>query len=380
MFKRLIALVFVVAMVGAACGDSGDDTTPTTTGDTTVDTPAPTDPTPTTGDVGQGAGGTLAAVQQRGTLICGVSGSAVAFSETQPDGTVTGFDADWCRAVAAAVLGDSNAVEFRPLTAAERFEALNNGEVDVLMRNTTWTQSRDTDIGMDFGPTTYYDGQQLMGLKSRFSADSTLADVDGAVLCTNAGTTTEKNITEGAAQAGATIVLETVETFPEAMEKFQAGQCDLVTTDGSGLVGNKATLDTNDEWVIFPSSPISKEPLGPVYRSNDSQWGDVVNWTVYAAIIADENGVTSGNVADKLAELTPTHDDTPSEIGRLLGLSGELQTAMGLSADAFFNSIQQVGNYDEIYSRNLNPVGLIRDGSLNASFTNFGLIYAPPAR
>ena len=190
-------------------------------------------------------------------------------------------------------------------------------------------------------------------------------------MCTNAGTTTEKNITEGAAIAGATITLETVETFPEAMEKFISGSCDLTTTDGSGLVGNKATQDTNDEWVIFPRAPISKEPLGPVYRQNDSQWGDIVNWTVYATIIADENGVTSAN-ADQ-------NDERP-EISRLFGGDGELQSKMGLSPDAFFQVITQVGNYDEIFTRNLNPVGLFREGTFNAPFNEGGMIFAPPAR
>lgn len=374
MIKRLMLLLAVLTLVAAACGGSSDSEETTTTAATTDGTTETTaGSTDGGGDAGQGAeGGTLAAVQARGKLVCGISGSAVAFSETQSDGSATGFDADYCRAVAAAALGDANAVEFRALTAAERFEALKNNEIDILIRNTTWTQSRDTDIGMDFAPTTFYDGQQVMGRRDAgFTEDSTLGDIDGAILCTNAGTTTEKNITEGAAIAGATITLETVETFPEAMEKFISGSCDLTTTDGSGLVGNKATQDTNDEWVIFPRAPISKEPLGPVYRQNDSQWGDIVNWTVYATIIADENGVTSAN-ADQ-------NDERP-EISRLFGGEGELQSKMGLSPDAFFQVITQVGNYDEIFTRNLNPVGLFREGTFNAPFNEGGMIFAPPAR
>jgi general L-amino acid transport system substrate-binding protein len=371
MIKRLTVLLAVLALVVAACGGTDEDATPD---ETTVTTAAPDTTAGGGGDVGQDTGGnTLAAVQARGTLICGVSGSAVAFSETQPDGSATGFDADYCRAVAAAVLGDANAVEFRALTAAERFEALKNNEIDVLIRNTTWTQSRDTDIGMDFAPTTYFDGQQLMGKRSfGFSEASLIGDIDGAVVCTNAGTTTEKNVTEGAQVSGATITLETVETFPEAMEKFQAGTCDLVTTDGSGLVGQKATLDANDEWVIFPAAPISKEPLGPVYRQNDSQWGDIVNWVIYATIIADEKGLTSANASDESL--------WDPEATRLFGGAEQLQSAMGLAPDAFLQVILQVGNYDEIYAANLNPVGLVRDGSLNARFNEGGMIYAPPAR
>jgi len=374
MIKRLAVLLAVLAMVAAACGGTSEtDDATTTTAAVTDDTTATTAGDDDGGDVAQGTeGGTLATVLARGKLICGVSGSAVAFSETQPDGSATGFDADYCRALAAAVLGDANLVEFRSLTAAERFEALKNNEIDVLMRNTTWTQSRDTDIGLDFAPTTFYDGQQVMGRRADgFTEDSTLADVDGAILCTNAGTTTEKNITEGAALFGAEIILETVEQFPEAMEKFQAGTCDLVTTDGSGLVGNKATQDPGDEWVVFPRAPISKEPLGPVYRQNDSEWGDVVNWTVYATIIADEKGITSANIDS--AEWDP-------EVGRLFGGEGELQTKMGLNADAYYQTVKQVGNYDEIFARNLNPVGLFREGTFNAPFNQGGMVYAPPAR
>jgi general L-amino acid transport system substrate-binding protein len=370
MWKRLAVLLAVLALVAVACGDS-EESEPS---DSTTTTAAQTDP----GPVGQTDGETLAAVQARGVLRCGVSGSAVAFSETQPDGSATGFDADYCRAVAAAVLGDATKVEFRALTAAERFDVLKAGEIDVLIRNTTWTQDRDAGlVAIDFAPTTYYDGQQLMGVSSKFSASSGPSDVDGAILCTNAGTTTEKNITEWAKVGGAAIVLETVETFPEAMEKFKQGSCDLVTTDGSGLVGNKVTEEragtiAEGDWVIFPTAPISKEPLGPAYRENDSEWADVVNWVVYATIIADEKGVTSANI-DSSRDVDP-------EAARLFGGEGELQTKMGLSADAFYQVIKQVGNYDEIYAKNLNPVGLFREGSLNARFNEGGMIYAPPAR
>ncbi|MCP3857531.1 MAG: amino acid ABC transporter substrate-binding protein [Actinomycetia bacterium] len=321
-------------------------------------------------------GDLLTTVKDRGTLKCGVSGTAVAFSETQADGSVTGFDADYCRAVAAAVLGDATAIEFVALTAAERFTAVQTGDVDVLMRNTTWTQSRDTDLAMDFGPTTYYDGQQIMGRKADgFTSSSTVADLEEAIVCTNAGTTTEKNIADAADAAGVTITLSTGEDFVSAMEGLENGSCDVVTTDGSGLVGEKATRDTNDEWVIFPASPISKEPLGPTYGQNDSQWADVINWVVYATIIADENDVTSANAQDMAAN-PPT-----VEIGRLLGSDdGQLQTLMGLEADAFLQVILQVGNYDEIYTNNLGPVGLSRSGSPNAGYLDGGLIYAPPAR
>ncbi len=371
MLKRLSVLLIVLALVAAACGDDGTTTTETTAATTETTAAADDDG----GDVGGAEGGILAAVQARGVLKCGVNGVAVAFSIQEPDGSITGFDADYCRYIAAAVLGDANAVEFTPLTAAERFTAVQTGAVDVLIRNTTWTQSRDTDVGMDFAPTTYYDGQQVMAREADgFSGTSGITDLEGAVVCTNAGTTTEKNITEVTGALGVNITLNTFEDFNQVMDQFLAGACDAVTTDGSGLVGRKATQQPDGEtWHIFPPAPISKEPLGPVTLQNDSQWLDVVKWAVFSSIIFDEKGVTSANAAGMV-------DSEDGEIVRLLGGEGELQTAMGLSADAWLNAVTQVGNYDEIYARNLNPVGLFREGSFNASYLDGGLIYAPPAR
>ena len=319
----------------------------------------------------------LDTIIDRGELKCGVSGSAVAFSETQPDGSQTGFDADYCRAVAAAIFGDASAVEFVPLTAAERFTAVQTGAVDVLMRNTTWTQGRDSEVGMDFGPTTYYDGQQLMAKASdNYSSASQVSDIGGSVVCTNAGTTTEQNITDAATAAGVEITLNTFEDFDFITTNFIQGACDIITTDGSALVGRKANQQPDDEeWVIFPATPISKEPLGPTYGQNESRLADIVNWTVYATIIADEKDITSANIDSRLGD-----GSLDAEAVRLLGGEGELQTAMGLSADAFYEVISQIGNYDEIYARHLNPVGLTREGSANASWLDGGLIFAPPAR
>ena len=372
---KLLAMFLTIGVVAAACGSDsdGDDAAPATTAAAVAETTAAP---ATTAEVEVVAGGSLLdAVQARGTLNCGVSGSAVAFSETQADGSVTGIDADFCRAVAAAVLGDAGAVNFVALTASERFTAVQTGDVDVLMRNTTWTQSRDSSVGMDFGPTTYYDGQQLMArVSDGFSGSSSVADIDGSVVCTNVGTTTEKNIAEAALLAGAEITLLGFETSDEVYETFIAGGCDITTTDGSALVGRKAKLQPADqEWVIFPATPISKEPLGPTYGQNDSAWADAVNWTVYAMIIMDEYGVTSANVDATCAT-------AEAEVARLCGGDGELQTAMGLSADAFHQVIKQVGSYGEVYDRNLNPVGLYREGSANAGWLDGGLIYSPPAR
>jgi general L-amino acid transport system substrate-binding protein len=318
----------------------------------------------------------LETVRSRGVLNCGVYGAAVAFSETQPDGSTTGFDADYCRALSIVMLGDADAVNFVPLTSAERFTALQTGVIDVLVRNTTWTQSRDGDLAFDFAPVTFYDGQQLMGRASDgFDAASTVADIAGATVCATAGTTTEKNIADAADAAGVEIKLATFEDLDIITDSFINGSCDLMTTDGSGLVGRKAKQEGDQEWVIFPAAPFSKEPLAPVYLPNQSTFGDIVNWTVYATIIFDEKGITSANVDDLLAG-----GELDAEAVRLLGGEGELQSKMGVAPDAFYEVVRQIGNYDEIYTRNLEPVGLRRAGTPNARWTDGGLIYAPPAR
>jgi general L-amino acid transport system substrate-binding protein len=380
---RALALLFAVTLIAASCGDDEDDAEvtaePTEAAAPDPDATEPAETTTTVEDVVDDTqdGDLLDTVLDRGELNCGVSGSAVAFSETQPDGSQTGFDADYCRAVAAALFGDAGAVVFTPLTAAERFTAVQTGEVDVLMRNTTWTQSRDTEVGMDFGPTTYYDGQQLMARESAgFSGASQVADIAGAIVCTNAGTTTEQNIADAADAAGIEMRLTTFEDFDQVTENFINGACDVITTDGSALVGRKANQQpAGENWVIFPATPISKEPLGPTYGQNQSRFADVVNWTVYATIIADEKGITSDNVDDMAAS------PPDAEAARLLGAADdEQQSNMGLPADAFYQVIAQVGNYDEIYARHLNPVGLTREGSANAGWLDGGLIYAPPAR
>ena len=322
-------------------------------------------------------GNLLRTVQERGRLVCGVSGTRVIFSETQPDGSVVGVDADYCRVVAAALFGDADAVEFVSLTTGERFAALQSGHIDVLFRSTTWTQSRDTAVGLDFGPVIYYDGQQLMARAADgYSPSSGVADIAGAVVCALAGTTTEQNVSDAADAAGIDITLTTLEDFDAIVENFILGACDIATADGSALAGRKAKQQPDDqEWVIFPATPFSKEPLAPVYPQNQSPFGDVVNWAVYATIIADEKGITSDNV-DDMAVSPPD-----AEAARLLGVADdEQQTNMGLAPDAFYQAISQVGNYGEILARHLGPAGLTRAGSVNASWRDGGLIYAPPAR
>ena len=264
----------------------------------------------------------------RGELVCGVSGTRVIFSETQPDGSVVGVDADYCRVVAAALFGDAGAVEFVSLTTGERFTALHTGVIDVLIRSTTWTQSRDTELGLDFGPVIYYDGQQLMARAGDgfTGATSGVADIAGAVVCALAGTTTEQNVSDAADAAGIDITVTTFEDFDQITENFIQGACDVITADGSALAGRKAKQQPDDqEWVIFPATPISKEPLAPVYPQNQSRFADVVNWAVYATIIADEKGITSRPTSPRWRPTRPTRRRT-SLLG---GSEGVLQDEHG---------------------------------------------------
>ena len=375
---RLLPALAVAAWIVSACGDPDPRNT---AGTEPASAPASqtTEPETAASDVvdDSGDGDLLRTVQERGRLVCGVSGTRVIFSETQPDGSVVGVDADYCRVVAAVILGDADAVEFVSLTTGERFAALQSGHIDVLFRSTTWTQSRDTAVGLDFGPVIYYDGQQLMARAADgYSPSSDVADLAGAVVCALAGTTTEQNVSDAADAAGIDITLTTLEDFDAIIENFIQGACDVATADGSALAGRKAKQQPDDqEWVIFPATPISKEPLAPVYPQNQSRFGDVVNWAVYATIIADEKGITQANV-DAMAA-----DPPDAEAARLLGASDdEQQSNMGLAPGAFHQAIAQVGSYGEILARHLEAAGLTRTGSPNASWLDGGLIYAPPAR
>ncbi len=311
-------------------------------------------------------GDTLAAVQARGVLNCGVNGQLPGFSGLESDGSFTGFDVDYCHAVAAAVLGDGDAVEFFPLTAPQRFDVLASGEIDLLIRNTTYTVSRDTDLGNNFAPPTFYDGQGFM-----VRADSgigSVADLDGASICVGTGTTTELNLADTFAARGINFEPVVFETTDETFAAYDAGRCDAVTTDLSGLASRRTTLGNPSDHNIL-SEAISKEPLGPVVRHGDDNWYDIVKWTVYATFFAEEAGITSGNVG--------SFDRSDPEVDRFLG---EISTKFGLDAGAFAAAIGAVGNYGEIYDRNVGPLGIAREGGLNASFQNGGLLYAPPFR
>jgi len=324
------------------------------------------------GDAAPAAGAnTLAEVQDRGTLNCGVSGALVGFSYVEEDGSLTGFDWEYCRAIAAAALGDADAVEGRTATSTERFPILQSGEIDVLVRNTTWTVSRDTSLGFNFAPTTFYDGQGMMVRKE--SGITTLQDLEGGTVCVGAGTTTEKNLADVFRQLG--IEYEAVVfTDPDAPRlAYDEGRCDGWTTDKSGLVSNKTLMTNPDEHTILGET-MSKEPLGPLVRHGDDNWFDIVKWTVNCTILAEDLGVDSSNVDDMLGS------DNPA-ILNLLGVEGDLGQAMSLNNDFCYQVIKQVGSYADIYDATLGPdtpVGLPR--GTNAQWTDGGILYSPPFR
>ena len=338
--------------------------------------PAATAPAATAAPAGAAApqtqaGGRLQAVKSRGKLICGVNGSLPGFSNLEPDGSFSGFDADFCRVVAAAIFGDPKAVEFRPLSTQERFTALQSGQVDVLFRNTTWTISRDTSVGLDFGPTTFYDGQSIM---VRRDVDATtLEDLEGATICVQSGTTTELNLTDQFRARGINFQPVVFEELDPTYQAYAEGRCDAVTSDRSQLVARRTVLPNPDEHVILDVT-ISKEPLGPAVAQGDSQWFDVVKWSVYATIQAEEFGINSTNLQQFLNSENP-------DIRRFLGTEGELGQGLGLTNDFTQKIIQGVGNYGEIYSRNLGPdTPFNLDRGLNKLWTEGGLLYSPPFR
>lgn len=312
------------------------------------------------------------AIRERGELRCGVNANLPGFGYVDESGAYQGFDIDFCKALAAAVLGDSNAVVYRPLTAGERPTALQSGEIDVLIRNTTWTSSRDTAWGADFAPTTFFDGQGFMVRKD--SGINSLRDFEGRSICVQSGTTTETNLGTTMAGLGVQFTPVIFETSPVLVSAYDDGQCDGWTTDSSGLVSLQQTLRVPDDHKILPVL-ISKEPLGPAVLHGDDQWFDIVKWTVYALFNAEEYGVTQGNVGDMLVSARDP------QVLRLLGAPGNetYVEQLGLSADAFYRAIEAVGNYGEIFDRHLGSgsvFGLER--GLNAQYYDGGLLYGYP--
>lgn len=318
-----------------------------------------------------GGGDTLGTVQDRGKLICGVHGGSPGFAFVEEDGTISGFDWDFCRAVAAAVLGDSEAVQARPATSQERFPVLQSGEIDVLIRTTTWTISRDTAVGTNFAPTTFYDGQGMMVRADSGITD--LSDFEGRSVCVSAGTTTEKNLADVFRSLGIDYESVVFDDRPAAFAAYNSGRCDGMTSDKSALIGGKTLMDNPDDHVILEVT-MSKEPLGPVVRHGDDNWFDIVKWTVNCTFEAEELGITSANVDDMLGSDDP-------KILNVLGVEGDLGQAMGLNNSWCADVIRQVGNYAEIYNANLGPDTQYNvPRGVNNSWIDGGLLYSPPFR
>jgi general L-amino acid transport system substrate-binding protein len=293
------------------------------------------------------------------------------FAAPDANGNMQGFDVSLCRAIAVAVLGDAQAVEFVPLTSQTRFTALAAGEVDVLVRNSTWTFSRDNDLGLDFVGVNYYDGQAFM--VNRDLGVSSARELDGATVCIQTGTTTELNLADFFRVNNMSYEPVPVATNAEGQQQYLAGACDVYTTDMSGLAATRATFENASEHVILPET-VSKEPLGPVVRHGDNQWADIVRWTLMGMIAAEEFGVTSANVM----ELAAAPTDNP-QLNRMLGTEGDLGAMLDLSSDWLVNVIAAVGNYGEVFEQNIGEntaVGLAR--GLNALWTEGGLQYSMP--
>ncbi|WBU51840.1 amino acid ABC transporter substrate-binding protein [Paracoccus sp. SCSIO 75233] len=317
-------------------------------------------------------GDTLAEVKARDELNCGVNPGLVGFASPDANGNWTGFDISLCKAVAAAVLGDSSKVRYVPLTGQTRFTGLSSGEVDLLARNSTWTFSRDTDLTLDFAGINYYDGQGFM--VPRELGVSSAKELDGATICIQTGTTTELNLADYFSANNMSYQPVNIESNAEGEQQYMAGACDAYTTDASGLAATRAAFANPQDHVILPEI-ISKEPLGPVVRHGDNNWGDIVRWTLYALIAAEEYGVTSANIE----ELSKSSENP--EVQRLLGITGDLGAMIGLDNEWAKRAIMAGGNYGEIFAATIGeqtPIGLAR--GLNAQWTQGGLMYAMPFR
>ena len=310
-------------------------------------------------------------IKSRGKLICGVSGEVPGFSFVGTDGKYGGIDVDVCRAIAAALFDNPDAVEFRNLNAKERFTALQTGEVDILSRNTTWTLSRDTSQGLEFAPVVFYDGQAIMVRKN--SNIKSLADLKGKAICVQTGTTTEQNLADQMRKRGITYKPVVFEDINITFATYAEGRCDGITADRSALVSRRTTLPKPDDNIIL-NEVLSSEPLAPAVAKGDTKWGDTVKWVVYSLVKAEELGINSQN----LAQFTNSNDP---DIKRFLGTEGNLGEGIGLTKDFAAKIVKHVGNYAEIYDRNLGPktkLNLAR--GQNQLWTKGGLLYSPPFR
>ncbi len=372
-YFALLALVIVASMVLSACGGAAPTAAPPAETSAPEPTTAPAAPAPAQVEfTAPGYGGTLTTVKERGMLICGVNSQVPGFGYVDAAGAFSGLDVDYCRAVAAAIFGDPEKVEFRPVTASERFTALQSGEIDILSRNTTWSLQRDTELNGNFVHTTYYDGQGMMVPKDSGITD--LAGLDGGTICVQTGTTTELNLADVFAAQGIAYTPAVFDNADNTFAAYAEGRCDAVTTDKSGLVARRAVLPDPENHVILDVT-ISKEPLGPMVRHGDDQWFDIAQWTVFAMISGEEFGLTSANIDSMMSTATAP------EVRRFLGLEGDLGLKLGLENNWAYNVIKLVGNYGEVYDRNLGPdTPTYIPRGLNKLYLDGGLLYAPPFR
>ncbi|MBF7729791.1 amino acid ABC transporter substrate-binding protein [Pseudomonas sp. N040] len=318
------------------------------------------------------AGATLDAVTKKGYVQCGISDGLPGFSYADAKGNYLGLDVDVCRAVAAAVFGDASKVRYSPLTAKERFTALQSGEVDILSRNTTWTSSRDAAMGLNFTGVTYYDGQGFLVNKKLGIASA--KELDGATVCIQAGTTTELNLADYFRSNGLKYTPITYDTSDESAKSLESGRCDVLTSDQSQLYAQRIKLAAPDEYAVLPEV-ISKEPLGPAVRQGDDEWFHIVRWTLFAMLNAEELGVTSQNV-EEMAKTTKNPD-----VARLLGAEGDYGKDLKLPKDWAVKIVKQVGNYAESFERNVGSGSELKiERGLNALWNKGGLQYAPPVR
>ena len=314
---------------------------------------------------------TLKAVKDRGQLVCGANGTLAGFGMPDAQGNWTGFDVDFCRAIAAAIFNDTTKVKFVPLTAANRFTALQSGDIDVLSRNTTWTMSRDTTLGVDFAAVHYYDGQGFMVHKA-LKVSSAL-ELNDASVCVQQGTTTELNLADFFRSNHMSLKSVTFATGDEAIKAYDSGRCDSYTTDSSGLYGERVLLSNPNDNIILPEI-ISKEPLSPAVRQGDDAWEDLVRWVHYAMVDAEELGVSKANLDDQMKSANP-------EIRRLLGVEGQFGESLGLTNDWAVRIIKSIGNYGESFEGTVgqgSPLKIAR--GLNALWTKGGLQYGIPVR
>jgi len=314
---------------------------------------------------------TLNTVKQRGVLNCGSNGTLAGFGLPDSQGRWAGLDVDFCKALAAAIFNDAGKVKFVPLTAKDRFTALQSGEVDVLARNTTWTSSRDTSLGLNFTGINYYDGQGFM-VRKALKVNSAL-ELNDAAVCVQQGTTTELNLSDYFRANKMKLKTVTFASADEAIKAYDSGRCDAFTTDASGLYAERLRLAKSDDHIVLPEI-ISKEPLGPSVRHGDDQWFDIVKWTHYAMLTAEELGVTKATVDEAMKSTNP-------DIRRLLGTEGNYGEQLGLSKDWGYRIIKLVGNYGEVFEKNVgqgSPLKIAR--GVNALWSKGGLQYAPPIR